>query len=185
MKKVLIVYGTRSGTTEDIAQKIAKIFESKDIIPRLINLKEVKEKNIPPLSEFDGVIAGTGIKINRWTKTVKKFVKKNSSEIQKRNFKFGFYISCGTASNKDGVKTAVDKYILSKLEEQGSKPDIFDAFGPCYDLTETSNLGKMTKAIMKAALKEQEGIENPEEKVYDFRDWDQIQKFTEDFASLL
>jgi len=116
---------------------------------------------------------------------VKKLVKRNSNELKRRNFKFGFIISCGTASNKEGVKTAVEKYILSKLEEQGLKPDIFDAFGPCYDLTESSNLGRMNKAILKAALKEQEGIENPEEKIYDYRDWDQIQKFASDFASLL
>jgi len=180
MKEVLIAYGTRYGTTQDTSEKLRDFLVTKEIEVSLINLED-KE---PSLSGFDGVLIGTGIKISMWAKTIKKLVKKNKKDLSSRNFKFGFFVSCGTASEKEKISEAKEKYIDKKLQKIGLSYDIADAFGPIYDFSETSSLSNMSKKIMKAGLKD-DGWEKVEDILYDLRDMDQIQKFADNFAALL
>ncbi len=182
MKKVLMIYGTRYGSTKEISEKIAEILREKQFEVALIN---ISEEAVPSLGEYDGVLIGTGIRIGKWTKKIKKFVKKKLVELNNREFKLGFYISCGTASKKEKVQEATEKFLLKIAEELGLSLDLYDAFGGTYDLRENSPIGKIVRAALKASLKEEEGWEIVEDKLYDFRDWDQIKSFTEKFASLL
>ncbi len=180
MKKVLIAYSTRFGTTQNTSEKIRDILTTKEIDVSLINIKE-KE---PSLTGFDGVLIGTGIKISMWTKPMKKFIKKHKNELIGRNFKLGLFVSCGTASEKEKIREAKEKYINKKMQKIGLTYDIADAFGPIYDFSETSIMSKMNQKMMKAGLKD-DGWEKVDDILYDLRDMDQIQKFAEDFASLL
>ena len=180
MKKVLIVYGTRYGTTQNTSEKLQDILAAKDIDVNLVNL----EDNEPALTGFDGILVGTGIKISMWTKSVKKFIKKHKKALSNRNFKFGCFVNCGTASEKEKIPKAKENYIYKKLQKIGLTCDISDAFGAIYDFSEASNLSNMNKKIMKAGLKD-DGWENIEDIRYDLRDMDQIQKFAEDFIALL
>ena len=119
-----------------------------------------------------------------WTKKIKKFVKKQKKILDKRDFKFGFFISCGTASEKGKIAEAKEKYIDNKLLKIGVNYDIADAFGPIYDFSETSSMSNMNKKIIKAGLID-EGWEKVDDILYDLRDMDQIKKFSEEFATML
>ena len=180
MKKVLVAYGTRYGTTQDTSERIRDFLETKEI-EVLINLED-KE---PSLSGFDGVLIGTGIKINMWTKKIKKFIMKHKKELSNRNFKFGFFVNCGTASQKEKINEAKEKYIDKKLQKIGLTYDIADTFGGVYDFSETSPWSNMTKKMFKSGLIKDEGWERVEDILYDRRDLDQIQAFAEEFTSLL
>ena len=83
MSKVLILYGTRYGTTKEISEEIEKVIQDNGIKTESFNLNEVKLKEIPPLDHYDGIIIGTGIKMGMWTKTVKNFVQKREAELKK------------------------------------------------------------------------------------------------------
>lgn len=181
MKRVLIIYGTRYGTTKDTSEKICEILETKELDVKLINIDEEE----PSLSDFDGVLIGTGIKINMWTKKIMKFIKKYKKELEKRNFKFGFFVCCGTASKKEKIKEAKESYIDKKLQKVGLKYDIADAFGAIYDFSETSLLSNMGKKLIKSGLIKEEGWERVDDILYDLRDLDHIQTFAEEFAALL
>lgn len=180
MKKALILFGSRFGTTEDTSKKIREHLLSKEIEVELINANE-KE---PSLEGYDGILIGTGIKISMWTKKIKKFVKKHKTELKNRKFKFGFFVSCGTACKKEDVNEAIEKYIKSKLEKIGLTCDLCDAFGPIYDFSETSQFGSMAKKMMKEGLIE-DGWKEIDDISYDLRDIDQIQNFSNDFATIL
>jgi menaquinone-dependent protoporphyrinogen oxidase len=185
MRKVLILYGTRYGTTKGISEKLEKIVQERGFDTESYNLDEIKPKDIPPLKEYNGIIIGTGIKIKRWTKAVKKFIKKRESELKKMQEKLGFYVCCGEASKKSDIDKAIEKYIISKFEDYGLNPVLKDAFGGAYDLTEGSAISGMTRKIVIGILKEEEGIENPEGKMHDYRDWEQIREFANNFVDIL
>ena len=185
MSKVLILYVTRYGTTKEISDEIEKIIQEKGITTESYNLGERNLKEIPPLEEYDGIIIGTGIKMKKWTNAVKKFVQKRKSELQKRQSALGFYVCCGEASKKNDISKAINNYITLKLQKLGIEPALIDAFGGCYDLTEGSSLTGMTRKIVVAIMKSEEGIENPEGKLHDYRDWEQIKDFTNKFGKLL
>ncbi|MBN1800137.1 MAG: flavodoxin domain-containing protein [Candidatus Lokiarchaeota archaeon] len=180
MKKVLIVFGSRYGTTENTSKMISDALSSKNLEVNLVNIKDME----PSVEGYDGVLIGTGIKISMWTKRIKKFVKKHKRIFNNRNFKFGFFISCGTACKKEDVNEAIEKYIKSKMSKIGVTYDLCDAFGAIYDFSETSLLSNMAKKMMKEGLID-DGWEKIEDISYDLRDVNQIQKFSENFASIL
>ena len=180
MKKVLIVYGTRYGATRDTSEKVRDILTTEEIEVDLVDIDEAE----PSLSGYDGVLIGTGIKMGMWTKKIKKFIKKQKNVLKEKQCKSGFFINCGTASRKEKIKEAKEKYIDKKLQDMGINFDIADAFGPIYDFSETSVLSNMSKKIMRAGLID-EGWEKVDDILYDLRDMDQIQKFAEDFTKLI
>lgn len=185
MSKVLILYGTRYGTTKGISDEIEKVIQEKGITTESYNLKEQDLKEIPPLQEYDGIIIGTGIKMKKWTKAIKKYVQKRKSELKKRQSTLGFYVCCGEASKKSNISKAINDYITPKLQKLGIQPALIDAFGGAYDLTEGSLITGITRKIVVGIMKSEEGIENPEGKMHDYRDWEQIKNFANKFGELL
>jgi len=62
--RVLISYGSRYGSTEEIANKISGHLKDLNIESTVIDVK--KERKWPTLEEYDGIIVGSGIKISKW-----------------------------------------------------------------------------------------------------------------------
>ena len=118
-----------------------------------------------------------------WTKVVKGFIQKRKKELENMQTTFGFYVCCGEA--KDNVDTAIEKYITTKLEKIGVQSSIFDAFGGAYDLREGSPLTGMIRKIVIGIMEKEEGIENPEGELYDYRNWDQIRDFAIQFVKVV
>ena len=185
MSKVLVLYGTRYGTTKGISDEIEKLVKGKGIVTESYDLKEYPIKKIPPLKDYDGVLLGTGIMMGRWTKSIKNFVNKRKSELNEMQENLGFYVCCGEASEKTKIKTAINKYITLKLEDFGLTPALVDAFGGVYDLTNDSAITGITRKIVIRIMKEEYGVGNPEGKLHDFRDWDQIKDFAVKFSNLI
>jgi len=183
MSKILILYGTRYGATKEISDEIEKVIQEKGIATESYNLKEVNLKNIPPLDQYDGIIIGTGIKMGMWTKTVKSFIQKRKKELKQMETSMGFYVCCGEAQNN--ISKAIEKYITPKLEKIGIQSALIDAFGGVYDLREGSPVTGMTRKIIIGIMKKEEGIENPEGEMYDYRDWEQIKNYANQFVELL
>lgn len=183
MSKVLMLYGTRYGTTKEISDEIEKIIQNNGITTESFNLKEVKLKDVPPLDQYDGIIIGTGIKMGMWTKVVKNIVQKRKAELKKKESSFGFYVCCGEA--KDDINGAIEKYINAKLEKIGIQSAVIDAFAGAYDLREGSLVTGMMRKIVIGIMKKEEGIEEPEGKIYDYRDWEQIKNFGKKYVEIM
>lgn len=184
MNKVLLLFGTRYGTTKEISQKLQEILENNEISTLLINLND-NIVQIPSIQDFDGIIIGTGIRITKWSKNVIKFIENNLDNLKNYKNKFGLFISCGTASNKNSIKKAIDQFITPKLKKYELNPDIYDAFGGIFDLRDSTNLSWIGQKILKIVLKKQEGIRNPEKKIYNFINWNQIHEFGEKFVKII
>ena len=122
MKNILILYGTRYGATKGIAQKIEKIIQDNGISTEIHDLKETSQKNIPSLKDFDGIIIGTSIQMSMWTKSVKKYIKKNITELKAKQDEIGLFICCGTACKKEEIGSAIEKFIKPKLDNFGLNP---------------------------------------------------------------
>ena len=181
MKKVLIAFASRYGSTVEISQKIAEILEKEGISPTLINLKDKKRKKNLDLNEFDGILVGSGIRIGAWTKESKNFVTENKEILVQKVF--GAYISCGEGINPEKCEEAKGKYIDNVMTENNLSPALSEAFGGVLDLSEDSKMGFFSKKMMSMAAKEdpniKKGIKN------DFRNWEQIANYAKEFANLI
>ena len=121
-----------------------------------------------------------------WTKGVKSFLNKHKEDLKKKEQKFGMF-SVGLYAVTQVEESRV--MIVDKLKDKHDlEADLNDAFGGTMDLSENSSIGKVTKSILKAAaegMQKDMGLEFDKEGCNDFRDWDRITKFAEDFADIL
>ena len=183
-KRILIVYGSRYGSTEEISNKFKQTAEVKGLSVDIINLK-AKKIQIPNISNYSGVLIGSGILLNRWTKEAKRFLKKNVIELNDNRILVGIYLSSGLAANPERRPEAVEKLLIKVFEKVGLELGdnvLYDAFGGVNDLSENTNLSGLHRKMLKMASKmDPDYIVLGERK--DWRDWDQINKFIDNFIS--
>ena len=188
MKTILIAYGTRFGSTEEVAQRIKEILEEYDCSVHLLDVKGVKEKNWPSLQNYEGVIVGSSIKMMKWMKEPKRFLQKYQQELSGSDKILGVFVSSMGAAIPDQRQEAHDKCINEVMRELRIQPAIADAFGGVFDFSSTSRMGSIDKRMAKfaaMAMTEESGLTIDTDARNDFRDWEQIKDFTERFHKLL
>ncbi|MFW9906256.1 MAG: flavodoxin domain-containing protein [Candidatus Thorarchaeota archaeon] len=184
-KKVLIAYGTRFGSTEEVSLKFKQTLEENGFIVDLVNLRAKKKAN-PTITEYFAVLIGSGIRITRWTKEAKKFLENNVKAINEKKILTGVFLCSGEASNPEKRSEVIEKYLVDVFTEFGlnlGENVLYDAFGGVFDLSKTSNLNWMNKRMLKMAANEDPNIVLNERK--DYRDWDQINAFLDTFMRRL
>ncbi len=183
MKKALIVYGTRTGTTANTSDVIADTLRQVGFEVKIVDAKKEKVQTI---SEFDLIIVGSGIQMGKWTKEPEDFLKKYQKELA--NKKLALFVSCGGANplsegekkNKE-MDDAKRKYLEDKAVEYKVTPVALGFFGGCYDFNQMSWFFKKTLSSIKPKL-ESAGYKETKTGVYDLRDLDGIRNWTRELA---
>ena len=145
MKKVLIVYGTRYGSTEEVSNKLVDILKEKEIDTSAINSKDLITENQPNLEDYDGIIIDSGIKVGQWTKETKKFIDNNLEFFKNSNVVLGVFVSSGLATNPEKMVELKKEYIENVLNQYGITADLYEVFGGALDLSKDSNVGFLGK----------------------------------------
>ena len=181
MTKALIVYGTRYGATASTSEEIAGILRQEGIEVRVVNAKEEKVKAI---TDYDLVIVGSGIQINRWTGEPEKFLKKFQKELARK--KVALFVCCGSASQAlnegktETIEKARRKYLEEKAVQYNLQPVALGFFGGVYNYNKEPWWAKTAmeadRPRIEAAYKEtQPGV-------YDTRDWNAIRSWAKELA---
>jgi len=184
-KKVLIAYGTRFGCTQEVASEIALVMEKNGIESNLVDLGSVKKTQWPLISDYDGVLVGSSIKIGKWKKEPKVFIEKNLDELRKHETKFGIFVCSGTAIT-DQAK-ATKEYCEDYAAKFGIEVDLCNAFPGVFDLSKSSRMGFLEKKMAKMAKEDmlKHNLEFNETMKNDYRNWDEIRGFAKKFAKLV
>ncbi len=181
MKKALIAYGTRYGGAASTAQEIAKILNQQSVEAKVVDLKQEKIKDI---TEYDLIVVGSGIQINRWTGEPEDFLKKHQKALASKEL--ALFVCCGSASpalNQDKPQTTKDsktKYLDAKATQYDLHPIALGFFGGSYNYNKTPWWAKkaldMERPKIAAACKE------VEPNIYDTRDWNAIRGGAKELA---
>ena len=183
MTKIVIIYGTRFGSAEEIAIKIKDKADEKGIEVVLLDAKEKKlvEQIFWDLSQYDGILLGSGIQIGKWTKAMSSILEQHGHALKMYAKPLGLYASCGTAGDSDKAETACNDFVDKIAEKYELTPTVTVAFGGIYDFTKKSRHGKIkSKLLQKIVEKEYPGVYDMAG-INDLRDWDRIDQFTADF----
>jgi len=183
MKKTIILYGSRYGSTEDVAVKIGEILKESGIYINVYNLKEIIKDKQFNLNDYNGVLLGTGIYAGQWAKSAKKFLKIYSEKVKERNQPCGIFILCGEASDTSKIPELKKRHVEDKLNKYGLKSQLFDVFGGVLDLSEETRMGKFEQKIIKMINKKDPNVKLGQRN--DFRDWQQIEKFALSWSNLI
>lgn len=121
--KTLIAYASRSGVDEEYASVIAKVLRDKyGLEVDVINLRKNKSPDITP---YRNVIIGSGIRMQKWYKEARKFLKNDFGDR-----KVAIFLASGEAGDPEQYDEAYKKYITNVLAEKPHiKPVAAEAFG--------------------------------------------------------
>ena len=113
--KTLILYASKYGAAKEIAGRIAKKIDGAVI-------HDLKQGNIPPLSQFECVILGSSVYAGSIRKEAKAFLEKNAGELSGR--KLGLFLS-GFSPDNDFAKVFPPK-VLQAAKAKANLGGIFD-----------------------------------------------------------
>jgi len=179
MIKALIVYGTRYGATASTSEKIAEVLRKEGFEVRVVNAKEEKVNDI---TEYELIIVGSGIQINRWTSEPENFLRKFRRELARK--KVALFVSCGAASQAldqpEETAKARRKYLEGKAALYDLQPVAMGLFGGVYNYNKEPWWAK--KAMEAGRTKIEAAYKETQPRVYDTRDWSAIQSWAEELA---
>ena len=175
--KTLIVYGTRYGATGETSEEIAGTLREEGFDVKVVNLKEEEIKDI---SEYEFIIVGSGMQMDKWTGEAEDFLKKFRKDLAQK--KVAIFVSSALVPlNKIQGKTAEvdrarEKYLEEKAANYSLKPIEMTIFGGVMDFNKMGFLTRKTMSGMKPSF-EAAGYKETKPGVYDTRDWNEIKEW--------
>lgn len=165
MRKVLVVYGTGTGCTAGIAERIGGAVAATGASVEVVPAKEA-----PDPASYDAILVGSGIRAGNWHAPVKAWVAKNAQTLKGKPV--AFYTACLTLATDPTKIDEVRAYIDPIVAETGVKPVDVGTFAGWNEPKKFSFLERTIMKMMKAP----EG---------DFRDWDAIDAWSEKVSGQL
>jgi menaquinone-dependent protoporphyrinogen oxidase len=150
MSRALIVYGTKTGCTEGVAQSIAEGLRSAGA-----EVSVVRAEDKPDAAPYDAVVIGSGIRAGQWHGAAKQWLTANAEALKQRPI--ALFTACLTMASNPEKVDEVRAYTDVLLTETGLAPVEVGAF-PGMNMPKAFSLPE--RLIMKA-MKAPEG---------DFRD---------------
>ena len=96
-QNTLITYASRTGSTQEVAQVIGKIFTNKGSANDIYPIDAVAT-----LGPYDAIIAGSAIQNRSWLPEAIEFVRTHKDELSKKSF--AIFSLCMTLAMRDGKK---------------------------------------------------------------------------------
>ena len=180
--RVLIAYGSRWGSTEEIAGRLAGFLGEEGVEADLLDVK--KDRRWPSLEGYDGVMVGSSVKVTKWMKEPLQFLRRKADEL--RGKKVALFVSCmSMLTDPDHARTD----LLEKVAEStGVEAVLMEAFGPVIDMGPGSRMGFLDKKIAQSVmlgLSKDKGLEFDADGRNDLRDWERVKGFAHRFAESL
>jgi menaquinone-dependent protoporphyrinogen IX oxidase len=141
---------------------------------------------VQDITEYELVIVGSGIQINKWTGEPEKFLKKFQKELAKK--KVALFVCCGSAEPIDdktdkakSIENARTKYLEEKAAKYNLQPIALGLFGGVYNFNKVPWLFGKFMGSIKPQL-EAAGVPQTEPGLYDTRDLNAIRDWAKELA---
>ncbi|VVB62491.1 Flavodoxin domain protein [uncultured archaeon] len=180
--KTLIVYATRYGATALTSHEIAKILLEENFEVKVVDVNKEKIKDI---LEFELVIVGGGLKMDRWTGESGDFLKNFQKDLAQK--KVAIFVSSAMKSlfERQGKTEDLQKIKKSHLEDEALKhhlnPIALGLFGGVWDKNKMGFLFRRTLGVLIKQF-EAAGVKETSPALIDTLDLEEIPKWTKQLA---
>lgn len=160
IKKFLITYGTAAGSTAEVAEFIGQEMRQRGSFVDVVPVEYVKD-----ISEYDGVVIGSAVRMSSLLPKTRKFLRKHRKQL--RQLPLAYFLVCMTMAEgtPENVQKATEfvKPLLSLKE-----PISLALFGGCMDPDKLNGIFAKT---MQSQPKE------------DKRDWEKIRAWAQEILT--
>ena len=120
--RTLVVYGTKSGCTKEIAEAIGAELTAKGATVDVVAAEQAGDP-----SGYDSVVVGSGVRAGNWHASARQWVEHNAAALRERPIAL---FSCGLIPARVPEGVAKGKaYTDSIVESTGIRPVDVGAFG--------------------------------------------------------
>jgi menaquinone-dependent protoporphyrinogen oxidase len=161
-KKILIVYGSKLGSTLEVADSIGETLSKHKF---MVDVKPADKAQ--SLENYKAVIIGSAIRAGKILSEIKDFVKNNKAIL--KNIPVAYFIVCMTMKDDTPENRKIADGYLDPLREEITPVDV----GLFAGKMDYSKLGFANKIIVQHLVKTPEG---------DFRNWKQINSWADSLA---
>jgi menaquinone-dependent protoporphyrinogen oxidase len=182
--QILLVYGTRFGSTEEIALQLSRYLQMSNVKVNLVNAKKAKKYDF---DNYRGVLMISSIKLGKWTKGMRKFVKRHKNQITEHKDKVFAMVSSGYAADPTRYESVKKEYLEDFFKKMKVPYINSEIIGGVLDFGNPSRHGYTQKILLKTIIKADKSF-TPEvnlEEVNDYRDWEKVNKFANEFLTTL
>jgi len=163
MKKILITYATKAGSTQEIAEYIGTRFDHNPLLaPDVLEIHDVTN-----LQQYDCIIIGSPIRVGAWLPAAKDFVLENFHTLKTRPT--AYFTVCNTLKEDTPENRSIVKDYLTPIH---------DILEPTDDAMFAGRIDKSKlnafERLMIWFVRAQEG---------DFREWDKVNTWIDHLAT--
>ncbi|MFW9800893.1 MAG: flavodoxin domain-containing protein [Candidatus Thorarchaeota archaeon] len=112
-RRVLVCYGSRYGSTAEVAQEMENVIKEHGGYVDLVDLR--RGKKTQDLQSYDLVVIGSGIQAGRWTKEPLELIKKNLESLSKT--RVALFVLSGYATDPKNYEMVQREYLDKVVEE--------------------------------------------------------------------
>lgn len=175
MAEVLVVYGTREGHTELVADHIRQTQESAG---HLVRVCPIDDAPTCPIG-YDLVIVGASVHHGRHPRAVVRWVKGNAEHLNRVPSAF-FQVSLSSAGAVDG-ESGADRYVQTMLHETGWRPGCVGVFAGALLYTQ---YGPVKRSMVRSIARGSDlGTDTGRD--FDYTDYRAVAQFARDAEALL
>lgn len=178
MARVLVLYGSSEGQTATIAERIGDVLDAAGHETTLLHAN-----HLPPefaLANYDAVVVGASIHVGRHQSYVTEFVRANADELNELPSAF-FSVSLTAAEGTEESEATVATLIEEFLAATEWEPELSLAVAGALTY---SKYGFLKRLVMKRIARKSGG-ETDTSRDYEYTDWDEVEAFAAEFATML
>jgi menaquinone-dependent protoporphyrinogen oxidase len=173
MTKILIAYGTTEGQTAQIADHLSELMRSRGLEAHALNLNSQSVS----VDGYDAVVVGGSIHMGKHQEDVVEFVRKNRADLERLPSAF---FSVSLAANGDLANA--EAYVENFVQQTGWRPSKVGLFSGALLYRQ---YGFLKRYMMKRIVRDKPGMSTDTSRDYVYTDWDQVNRFAEDFVERL
>jgi menaquinone-dependent protoporphyrinogen oxidase len=168
MTKMLVAYGTRHGSTREVAETVAATLEEHGVDTDVKTAREVRS-----LDGYDAVVLGTPLYMGALHKDVRALLEKNSAALEHTPFAL---FALGPIKADDGIDGSCAQFIEALAKLPVPTPATTAVFVGAYDPARLGFRDKMIAALPASPLHG--------ETAHDDRDWNAIGAWSQRLVEL-
>jgi menaquinone-dependent protoporphyrinogen oxidase len=165
MKRILVTYGTKTGCTKGVAERVAASLEKAGATVQIVPVTLA-----PAAAGFDAVVVGSGVRAGQWHEAARSWVSANADALKAAPL--ALFTVCLTMAQDPEKAADVRAYTDRVTEDAGLTPVDVGTFAGWNEPKEFPFVERMILKAMKAPTG-------------DFRDWAAIDAWSEKIAPQL
>ncbi|HXX31955.1 MAG TPA: flavodoxin domain-containing protein [Myxococcaceae bacterium] len=176
MASALIVYATREGQTEKIAQRIATVLRARGHVAELLDVDHAGRR--PDLGRFGAIVVGSPVRAQGYLRSIVRFARENREllgRVPSAFFSVGLAVLSKKSDGRAQTLAIVDKFV----ERTGWRPQHVELIAGALPYSKYNFLIRYVMRRISAS----EGGDTDTSRDYEYTDWKAVEAFASDFIA--